>query len=143
MTYRELKQKHQNEVDAFPMGFAFSKEQFAKMMAKWDLGENDTDKIYRFGNTGGFYKRTDAKALHEMFDRHERERNEAMDADMTGDEYIYQMFRYELANHEYCITYDYEPTLDALGLTYDEVRNDERLWKSLQKAKKDYLDKCD
>ena len=31
------------------------------------------------------------------------------------------MFSYELANHEYCITYDIEPTLDALGLTLDEI----------------------
>lgn len=141
-TYTALKERHQAEVNAFPMGFAFSNAQFEKMMAKWGLTVNDTDKIYKLGGTGGFYLRTDAKALHEMFDRHEKERRQAIENDTDGTGYIYEMFRYELANHEYCITYDYAPTLDALGLDYAEVRGNELLWNALQKAKKDYLNNC-
>jgi hypothetical protein len=49
------------------------------------------------------------------------------------------MFLYELANHEYCITYDLEDTLDALALTVDEINADPRLLHGLEKALKQYL----
>ena len=49
------------------------------------------------------------------------------------------MFIYELANHEYCITYDLEETLNALGLSVEEINADERLLHGLNKAIEDYL----
>lgn len=104
------------------------------MMAKWNLKETDTDKICSLG-CGVFIRKSDVPAWHEMCDRHEAERKEAM----QDDEYIYQMFRYELANHEYCITYDLEDTLNALDLTYEEVVANKRLHEALKKAKEDYL----
>lgn len=64
---------------------------------------------------------------------------DAIAADKTGNGFIYDMFLYELANHEYCITYDYEETFDALGLTEKQVNADKRLIHGLQKARKDYL----
>jgi hypothetical protein len=42
------------------MFFALSKEQFAEGMSKFGLTPDDKDKIYKLGNTGGFYLRTDA-----------------------------------------------------------------------------------
>lgn len=133
--YTELKQKHQQEVNAFPMKFAFSKEQFEKGMAELGLTTDQTDKIYSFPGTGGFYRRTDAEALYEMLERHERERQEAIASDPTGDGYIYDMFLYELRNHEYGYTGDAEDTLEALGLTFEEIEADERLKRGFKKAK--------
>jgi hypothetical protein len=135
-SYRKLKAKHQKEVNEFPMFFAFSDKQFKEGMEKFGLSENDTDKIYKFGNTGGFYLRSDAQKLHEMLNRHFQETTEAIN---TDDEFVYDMFEDELANHEYCITYDLEPTLDACGLTEEEVFADERLKKILKKAINIYL----
>ena len=43
--YRELKNRQQKEMDTFPLGACFSKEQFADMMQNWGLTESDTDKI--------------------------------------------------------------------------------------------------
>ena len=134
--YIELKNKHQAEINAFPMFFAFSDEQFTKGMKSLGLKETDTDKIYSLKGTGGFYKKTDAAKLNEMFERHETECNKAME----DAEYLFQMFYYELGNHEYCITYDLEDTLDALGLTLEQVNNDKRLLKALKAAKKKYLE---
>lgn len=133
--YKELRDRQQAEVNAFPMFFAFSNKQFAEGMEKLGLRPDDTDKIYKFGSTGGFYRKTDSKALHDMLDRHAGEMATAIAKDETGEGFIYDMFNYELANHEYCITYDIEPTLDTLGLTEDEVLNDERLLRGLKKAK--------
>lgn len=82
--YKELQDKHQQEFNDFPIVFAFGREQFEKEMRSLGLGPSETDKIYALGDTGGFYRRTDAPRLQEMFDRHERERQEAINADLTG-----------------------------------------------------------
>ena len=136
MTYLELKQSHNNEVNAFPFFFAFSNKQFEEGMAKFGLLTTDTDKIYKLGNTGGFYLRTDAERLHEMFSRHEKEMQDAIDADTTGEGFILEMFDYELADHEYIVTCDVSSTLDALGLTPDDIEKDQRLQHGLKLAKK-------
>ena len=137
MKYSELRQKQQKEVDEFPFGFAFSNEQFKEMMEKFGLSENDTDKIYSIG-AGGYIRKSDADAMHEMFTRHEKERQQEIENDKDSSGYIYEMFRYELDNHEYCITYDLEPTLRALGLTEEEVIKNPKLLKGLKKALKHY-----
>lgn len=138
--YTELKSKHQAEINAFPMFFAFSDKQFEEGMAKFGLTISDTDKIYKLGSTGGFYLRSDSQKLKDMFERHAKEMDDAIKND---DQFVYEMFLYELANHEYCITYDFEPTLDACGLTEDEVAKDWRLLKLLKKAETDYLEGCE
>jgi len=132
--YTLLKERHQQEVNAFPFFFAFSKEQFAEGMRSFGLSPGDEGKLYKLGNTGGFYLRTDAERLHEMFDRHHAEREAAIAADTTGDGYIYDMFYYELANHECGLTGDTEDALNALGITMDEIVADERLDKALKRA---------
>lgn len=139
--YRELTQRQQEETNALPWKFAFSNKQFAEIMAEWGLTVEDTDKIYKLGSTGGFYLKTDSKLIHETLDRHEREFREAIAADPDGEGFIHDMFKYELANHEYCITGDVEETLDALGLTYEEVKADERLWHGLRLALRYYTGK--
>jgi len=127
--YSELKSKHQAEVNAFPLGFAFSEKQFNEMMEKWGLTPDDTDKIYHIG-MGGYVRKSDAEAMHEMFARHEAEHKAAM----QDDEYLFSMFNYELANHEYCVTYDVTDALDALGLTLEEVAADPRMSSALKRA---------
>ncbi len=137
MKYLELKQKQQKEVNEFPLGFAFSKEQFEEMMEKFGLDKNDTNKIYSIG-AGGYVKKSDAEAMDKMFIRHAEERQKAIDDDKTGTGYIYEMFAYELANHEYCITYDLTETLDALNLTIEEINKNKKLLRGLKKALKKY-----
>ena len=127
--YTSLKSKHQAEVDAFSFGFAFNQKQFDEMMTKWGLTPDDTDKIYSIGG-GGYVRKSDHKAMHKMFARHELERKAAM----RDDDYLFQMFNYELANHEYSYTYDLTDTLDALGLTIDEINADPRMADALKRA---------
>lgn len=136
--YNELKNRQEKEMTAFPLGACFDKQQFEEMMKKWGLITADTDKIYSIGG-GCYIRKSDHRALHEMINRFEKERSEAIAADKTGDGFIYDMFLSELANHEYCITYDLEETLDALGLTIEQINADKRLLHGLQKARKKYL----
>ena len=60
---------------------------------------------------------------------------EAIASDPTGEGFIKDMFLYELANHEYCITYELDDTLYALDLTLEEIEKDPRLKLGLQLAK--------
>lgn len=132
--YTKLKQRHQAEFSSFPMKFAFGNQQFAKAMAELGLTPEDTDKIYGFGGTGGFFLRSEAPALHEMLDRHEKERTEAMAADTTGNGYLYAMFYEELANHEYVYTGGISETLEALDLTRESVAANPLMAYALEKA---------
>jgi hypothetical protein len=133
--YLILKQKHQEEVSNFPMVFAFSNEQFEEGMTKLGLTAVDTDKVCSIGG-GGFIRKEDSNSLSEMFSRHTMEKQEAISNDQTGDGFIYDMFNYELANHEYGYTQEIEPTLDTLGITADEINADTRLLHGLNKAKR-------
>ena len=82
---------------------------------------SDIDKILSIGS-GVYIRKTDSAAFTEMMARHAAEHQQAIDGDITGDGYIYQMFAYELANHEYGYTYDLDDTLEAAGVTLEEVQ---------------------
>lgn len=127
--YTELKAKHQKEVDAFPFGFAFNQKQFDEMMIKWGLKPTDIREILSIGG-GGYIRRNDADAMHEMFTRHESERKVAM----QDPDFAFEAFNYELGNHEYCYTYELDDTLDALGLTIDEINADPMMADALKRA---------
>ena len=135
--YLELKQKHQREINAFPLGFAFNQEQFNEMMAKWNLTSEDTDKIYSIGG-GGYVRKCDSDALSELLDKHAREVTAARME--NKDDYLYHMFNYELANHEYSYTGDLTDTLDALDLTLEDVIADPRMDEALKRASKHQME---
>lgn len=132
--YLELHEKQQAEVESFPMFFAFNNKQFEEGMRSLGLSPGDTAKIYKLGNTGGFYRKSDAPAFREMMERHAKEMEDAIEADPTGDGFIFDMFNYELANHEYGYTHDPEPTLECLGLTMAQIQADPRLLHGWRKA---------
>ena len=58
---------------------------------------------------------------------------------MQDKNYVYNMFRYELANHEYCVREEDEDTLQSLNLTIEDVNKNNLLKEQLMKAKKDYM----
>lgn len=135
MKYVLLVNEHQQELNDFPIMWAFNDEQFAEGMQKLGLKETDIDKICFVGN-GGFMRKNSWRAFEMMMDRHTREREEAF----KDDQFAYDAFLYELGNHEFCITYEYEPTLSALGLTQDDLAADNsRLYKIMIQAKNDYM----
>lgn len=134
--YAVLREKQQEEFNKLPLGFAFSNKQFDEMMKGWGLDpDKDLDKIYRIPG-GGFVQKKDHALLHETMDRHKKEMEEAIAADLDGTGFVYEMFLYEMDNHEYGYTGDLEDTLDALGMTLEEISASEKLLAGLEKAKK-------
>jgi len=106
-------------------------------MKSLELDPSETDKLYSAGRTGGYYRKTDAERLHSMFKRHRQEMKLARE---TDNQFIYDMFYYELSNHEYVITYNVMDALDALGLTIEEVNNNPKYKSNLEKACMDQRD---
>lgn len=137
-SYIAMKNRHQQEVNALPIKFAFSDKQFEEGMKELGLKPTDTDKVYALvGN--GFYRKTDADLIHGTFKRHKQERDDAIAADKDGTGYLFEMFEYELGNHEYCVTYDCEDAVNACGYTCAEVLADPILNKALSNAVSSYL----
>jgi len=101
-------------------------------MESLGLNSSETGKIYSAG-AGGYYRKTDSEQLRSMVNRHKEEMKEAM----LDEIFVYDMFYYELGNHEYTYTGSIADTLDSLGLTIDEVNNNGLLTRCLDKACKD------
>ncbi len=138
-SYIEMKQRHQAEVNAFPMKFAFTQESLERGMRELGLDpKRDMEKIVAIPG-GGFIRESDKQAFLDLFSRHDKERKEAVAADKDGTGYLYHMFRYELANHEYAYTRDVSSTLDALGYTLEEIAKDPALSDAFLNAREDYL----
>lgn len=136
--YERIKNRHQREINAFPMGIAFNKKQFAEMLKTLGLTIYDTDKILSIGN-GCYIRKTDKEEFSRMLSRHKKEIAFYIAHDKTGAGFIYDMFLYELANNEFCITCDLTDTIEALGLTIEKINKDRRLRYGLKKAKSEYL----
>jgi len=133
--YAELKAKHEKQINEFPMAFAFSNKQFEE--AKEKLGVKSNDELLSIP-CGGMIRKTDKEEYKNLCMAISVEDNAAM----KDDEFLYQGFLYELANHEYCITSDPESTLDCFGLTITEVSEDKRLSDIFKKAKVAYWNGC-
>lgn len=129
-TYRELRTRHQQEVNVFPLGAAFSEKQFEEMMGKFGLKKKDTDRICSLG-AGMFCKKEDLPALTEMFKRHTSEREEAM----QNEKFAYQAFVAEMFDHECGYTGGFEEAISALGLTLKQINGNNILANAFTKAK--------
>lgn len=138
--YKAMIAKHQEEVNNFPMAFAFGKEQFAQAMRKLGLDLSDTDKVCSFYGVGDIIRKSDVPALKQMIAKHNAEIKQAIADDETGEGFIFDMFDYELSNHEYGYTRDASDALAALGASWDDLENDARLMHGFKKACKSQAD---
>ena len=101
MTYVEWRDAKQKEYNALPIFYAFSNEQFREAMEERGLTENDTDKIYKLGSTGGFYLKSDAPIIREYINK-----DDGLKDLMEGESgFAESAFYYEMQNHEYHINW--------------------------------------
>ena len=111
MKYMELRARHQDETNAFPIGAAFSEKRFDEMMSKWGLKPEDTKEIASLG-CGCFIRKKDIAAFNEMSDRHKKE----MRNFLASDDGLKDALIYEFGNHECQISHERNSALRALGL---------------------------
>lgn len=66
MRYLDMRTKHQARIDALPIQFAFTDEQFESAMRELGLSPTDTDKICKIPY-GGFIRKTDSELVLNTF----------------------------------------------------------------------------
>lgn len=138
-SYQSIKARHQADVNAFPIGAAFSDKQLEEMMQKFGLPNDKTGyaQIVSLG-AGCFIMRKDIPAWNEMAQRHEREMKEFRKSRKE----LTEALRYEFANHEYQFGACDEQVCQSVGLTWNEVQNDPELLKIYKKAYALFWDDC-
>lgn len=130
-TYVETKQKAFNKL---PIFFAFTKSTLIEEMGKVGLQPSETSKIVSIGY-GGFMKKEDLPLYQEHIVQWKHKFKELL----LNEDFVLDMFQYELSNHEYSVTYEDEDTLNACGFTVKEVYENEYLSMLYEKAKDIYL----
>lgn len=134
--YIDMMERQQKEFNEFPMFFAFDRAQFQDGLKR--LGLEDAKDVHSIG-CGGYVAQDKAIDYYAMLLRHRQELRQAIADDKDGTGFAYEMFRYELANHEYRITYCEDDAIEACGLTYEEVEKSPALKNALKTAKDDVL----
>lgn len=124
--YHEFKEKRRKEINELPIIFAFSDEQLEEGLKKKGLEPSELTFI---GNSG-YIETKELPLFLETLERHKTELEEAL----KNEDFVFQMFREELANHEYSYTGDVRETLESLGFTFEEVQASPILKEGLQKA---------
>ena len=134
-TYEEFKERQQKEIDDLPIYFAFGDRQLQEKSE--ELGFKNIDdmlnNVVGIG-AGGFCKKEDYQNIINTFKKHDEELKE----NLKNDEFLKSAFEYELANHEYIITYDISDALRPLGIKYDEYLKNERYQNIMKKAIENY-----
>lgn len=135
MKYEELKAKQRKEADALPIYFAFGQRQFDELMQKlgFDNEEEFKKNVFTIG-AGSIILNKDKEKVLDTFLKNEKEMEKAFE----NDDFLLSAFEYELANHEYIITYDISDTLRALGISLKEYQENERYKKIMAQAITNY-----
>ena len=129
MRYSELKNRQRKELNAFPMGFAFTEQQLQKELERLNTTKDNCVGV----GAGGFIRSEDKEAFFSMFERHNKEMIEAME----DDSFLRSAIVYELGNHEYCITYNDAEAWEAVGLSMEKSTPEQR--KAFVNAREEYL----
>ena len=115
--YLDLKKKHQQEFEDFPIAYAFNEQQMKEALEK--LGATKEECVTVFGH-GDIVKRIDAKALIALMRRHDEEMEQKLKDDA---DFAEAAFLYEMDNHEYAINWSAdEDVLAAFAISFEFIR---------------------
>lgn len=116
--YVDLKRKHEQEMNDFPIAFAFNDEQLKRALEK--LGVSSREECVTVFGHGDIVKRENAKPLVEMLQRHTNEIKDKLKEDV---EFAEAAFLYEMDNHEYAINWSAdEDVMDCFSIDWEFIR---------------------
>lgn len=116
--------------------WAFSDKQFKEGIEK--VKASPENKVVSIG-AGGYILKSKVKEYFKIFEDYEKKMEELK----KNKDFMIDAFIEELGNHEYIVTYSIDDTLNALGITYEELENSQTLKEALKTAKKQYLQKME
>ena len=117
--------------------FAFNDDQFKE--GKKKLGIKSNADLIGIG-AGGFIRKADREAFNDLLKKLDREIKDQIEADPDGMNFVKDMFETELANHEFMYTRELTDTLDACGLSFDDVIANPKLLAGLNAAIQSYME---
>lgn len=135
--YKKIKEKHQEEVNKFPMYWAFGDNQWKDLLNKLKLTEEEAQEKLILGPAGSLMFKEDVSKFTKMMEEHYNEIQNEISKDKDGTKFIKDMFITELNNHEYGYTMDVSDTLISLGLSEKDLQDKENLRNGLQLAIKE------
>lgn len=98
--YHDLKKRHEQELNDFPIAYAFNDTQLQEALDKLGAERSEVCTVLQIGD---IVKKTDADALIKLLLRHTKELHALLRSDEKLAE---EIFEYEMDNHEYAINYD-------------------------------------
>ena len=132
--YVELKQRHTAERNSIAYIVAIGKEALAEELADFGWNEQDVKPVYDPNLLGVYVHKDDCSNFQEMINRHSAEYEQDIANDLTGEGFIYDMWNCELSNHEYIVTGDFAPAMEALGIELTDFHMNPALENGLQLA---------
>lgn len=132
--YVEMKQRHKSERNSIAYIIAIGKEALDEELADFGWNEQDVRPVYDPNLLGLYVHKDEHSNFQEMINRHSIEYEQNIANDLTGERFIYDMWNCELANHEYVVTGDFAPALEALGFEISDLHNNPALANGLQLA---------
>ena len=112
--YLDLKQRHQKEVEDFPIAYAFNGKQLKEAIEKLGATKQEVTTL----GYGTVIKKSDIPAFEELLEDHHHELKMAM----KDKEFAYEAFLYEMDNHEYAINWSGDAdVLECFDLVYAQL----------------------
>ena len=127
-----MQANHRKKINNFEgIFFAFSKTQMDQ-----ELKRLNTDKksICSIG-AGGYILKERKRAFLRMLEENKNE----LEKGFKDKAFTYSAFEYELYNHEYGVTGDIEDTLDSLGITFEELKENKMWLEQMARAEKNVM----
>lgn len=134
MKYIEIKNKWQEEINKFPIFWAFNEEQLQNIMKKLNI--TDKEDLRTIGG-GSVLKKEDTIKWYQLMIK---QRNEMEELIKKDDEFVKEMFEYELANYEYAYNQDIDEILENLGLNKDKLFKEKKIYDIFKEVEKKYLE---
>lgn len=132
--YVKLKEQHQRELSEFPWFVAFDQKQFEDGMLKLGLDPKDKDSVMSVP-PGIIIRKEDENDYYMMHHRWKEEHLESIENDESGFGYVYDMFSYELNNHEFSYTADPSDAIEASGFSENMINFVPKLHNPFELAK--------
>lgn len=132
--YVKLKEQHQRELSEFPWFVAFDQKQFEDGMLKLGLDPGDKDSVMSVP-PGIIIRKEDENDYYMMHHRWKEEHLESIEDDESGFGYVYDMFSYELNNHEFSYTADPSDAIEASGFSENMINFVPKLHNPFELAK--------
>lgn len=144
-TYAEYTKQLQEKMNHLPyIKFAFGDYQTQAVFNSWGLTyPDDLDKVTTIYGAGDIIQKKDVEAFHQWYEEISKPLDDEFQELIKNDDFVIDMFIYELGNHEYQYSLDDTTVINACGFSMAEFNQDDRLTRLYKIATRKFFALCD